>query len=68
MMEYILTAPGKLVIWAVNPPSTNWAQALLDFGDQMGTGMSNVAKRPSLLSGLGFGALSRKYILPQILQ
>jgi hypothetical protein len=50
MRVHHITAPGILVIWAVTHPSTNRALTLLDFDDQMGTGMSNVARRRSNLA------------------
>jgi hypothetical protein len=40
--EYFLTAPGVLVIWS--PIQVFPGPMLLNFGDQMRTGMSNVAK------------------------
>jgi hypothetical protein len=39
MQIHLLIAPGILVIWAVTHTSTKWGPTLLDFGDQMGTGL-----------------------------
>jgi hypothetical protein len=43
MWVHLLSAPGVLVIWLVRPLCYP-GPALIDFGDQMGTGMSNVSR------------------------